>query len=425
MIPSPRSIGHAIADKMKSAVLASSRYLVDWRSMAVAGVPPLELRHAMDRKVIQTEPMDALKAWDGEGCLALVGALESGKSHAAALWMLDGVRRTRSCVWVSSSMLLSWTDVEVAMKRALNASRFVLDDCGVGTISRTPDFQGKIEAVLHARHSASRPTIITSNANQLGFEELVGPRILSRMKTAGEIVDIEHGLELRKREPSQASARCPCKGGPECGHGDHWRRARWLVHTIGLRIEDRFDGDTYDEETGEVTKGSGKVIQRDRVGDALDLELAGMDADDGRKRVEWLASELGLDFAQLEASAAESDATLDKLSAKWEAKRAKIVENKSGSCGGVEREPPRDLDPRDPRSQLKLMGFSVTRKKPGSRRAGSRWYVLHAPPLLLDVVPSILEVGIESEARAWGLAATHANGYPPLTEEELAAAGAA
>jgi hypothetical protein len=262
MNPDPRSIAHALSEAVAPRVVAADRYQADWRRMAVAGVPPRELRHALDRKLVDTQPLRELRAWDGEGLLALVGVLESGKSHAAALWLLDGVRRQRRCAWVSSSALLSWTDVEVSLGRGQRAERFVFDDVGVGTISQTDDFAAKIEAVLHARHSAGLPTIITSNANQAHFEQTIGPRVMSRLKTGGKIADIVEALDLRGAESDLPSRTCPCGGAPECGHGSRWRRAHRLIKIFGLEIDDR-----YDEKTG-------RVVKVDRVGDALDSSLA-------------------------------------------------------------------------------------------------------------------------------------------------------
>jgi hypothetical protein len=289
MIPSPRSIGHALADLAKPRVLRGQRYLDEWRALAVAGVPPHELRHALDRDVHQTAAMDALKSWDGRGCLALIGALESGKSHAAALWLLAGVRLGRQCVWVSSSMLLSWTDVEIAMTRATSADRFVFDDGGVGTITQTPAFAEKLEAVLHARHSKGKPTIITSNSNQAHFEEIVGPRVLSRMKAAGEIVEIAEELDLRAAE-SEGIAE-------ETGHGDRWRRARRIVDVFGVTLDDRFD-----EETN-------RVERRTRVGDGLDSR--NLDA----RQLEQLAAEYLIPWAEVLAKAEEDERALDKEAA--------------------------------------------------------------------------------------------------------------
>ena len=135
----------------------------------------------------------AVKEWDGESDVLLLGNVGAGKTHAAVALAREvhdqGVEVLFRPALALIEDLKPDGDPE-ALKRATKAGLLILDD--LGTERRTDFAADRISLLLVTRYDDCLPTIITSNLAPDLLEKQVGERIWSRLyhdslriKTAG------------------------------------------------------------------------------------------------------------------------------------------------------------------------------------------------------------------------------------------------
>jgi hypothetical protein len=368
---------------MRPRVIAAQAYVDEHRDLEQLGMPIEIARHALDRKTIETEPIAAIRGWDGKGLLGLHHARDNGKTHAAALWVRRRRRQGKRTAWLSCPGILGWDDLDAALRRTVRAPAVVLDDVGPG-LGGTAGFQSKLAA--WAQERGHLPTILTSNANTAQLEQYLGPRLMSRMRQAGQLVSFEAEAGLRQSDPEQLD---------EDGRGVRWGQASWLLWRLGCEPDDHVE--------------AGRVVRGHRVGDKLEtarLPLEELDA---------LAMRWGLSIEAVDARHGEIEAQLDgarELMTGW---TPPTMERQSSTMDRIKRLADEDIraaktprgSPPAPelgkpaawasKSALRDLGFEVTRKRPGTKAKSSTYRVLYKG--------AIVHAGIADEAEGWRIAA--------------------
>ena len=396
-----RDFAHALADMSRERVIAAQVYMLEHQDLEQMGVPIEIARHALDRRALGTEPRLAIRAWDGKGLLALHGARDNGKTHAAALWALERRRAGRRTVWVSCAGLLSFEALDAAFGRTMRAAAVVLDDVGPG-LGGTDGFRTKLAAWIQERgHS---PTVLTSNANTAQLQTYLGERVISRLRQAGKLASFPREAGLREADPEPLD--------PDTGRGQRWLKARWMTWRFGCEPDDRLD--------------DGRVVHGYRVGDALASAWLPLE------QLHALAMRIGLDVETVERRAAEMAEESDRVSsllATWQpptmgaqsttmdeiieladadVRQAKQRAKLRGASRGIA--PCQLLDApgwatgEDGRSKLVAFGFSVAQSLEG-------WVVKRR--LAPKAKPIVMSPVIATQPAAWAFAAQLCAEPPP------------
>jgi hypothetical protein len=235
----PRIIALAIADLATERVRAAWRYLEAWQQLAAAGVGALELRLALETPETLTEPLAKLREWNERGLLVMHGVPGTGKSHAAILWLLATLdqnwryptMRGRSLCWLPAT---TWPHAdrkkqEAWLQRGEDADCMVLDDEGAGTSEVAWSVAPMVGMIMN-RISAGKRTVMLTNANGANTLDWLGPRLVSRIRTGGRIVEIKSRKDLRVADDVDLD---------ESDHSPTWRINAEIVETIGCA---RIDG---------------------------------------------------------------------------------------------------------------------------------------------------------------------------------------
>jgi len=149
-------------------------------------------------------PAAGARWWDSSWAVFVHGSSTGvGKTHLATALFLEAfdVGGFISCRWLSTKALLAAVTGEIAAKaerrierEAREAQLLLLDDLGA---ERATDFAREVlSALLCHRYDWQRPTIVTSNAEDLAAIDALDPRLSSRLAHHSLLVH-RHGEDRR------------------------------------------------------------------------------------------------------------------------------------------------------------------------------------------------------------------------------------
>jgi hypothetical protein len=238
----PRIIALAIADLAADRVRAAWRCLEAWRVLSLAGVPVLDVRHALETPEVFSEPLTHVRDFEQRGSRGMLvehGVPGTGKTYSAVKWLLGTFDRNvayphsrgLTMCWLAASTW-PYQDRKLQdawLRRGEMADRLVLDDLGAGA-SAAEWTRGPMEGMLMNRLAAGRPTLLVSNANGAELRSWLGPRLVDRIAMGGRIVEIKSRKSLRVPDDAELD---------DDGRSPVWHANTALVAAIGCR---RVDG---------------------------------------------------------------------------------------------------------------------------------------------------------------------------------------
>jgi len=163
-----------------------------------AGLTAREIRESRARLA----PCDSTRAVDGHvaGCLLLLGKPGTGKSVAAARWLLGEALAMRNWfgfdgpegfIWKYKGGKVLWRTAkslsrvkqydEAEMERLFGPARLVVDDIGMEYLDAKGFLVSLIDEIVHERHRRELPTVMTANMSPADFVERYGQRVLDRI----------------------------------------------------------------------------------------------------------------------------------------------------------------------------------------------------------------------------------------------------
>lgn len=195
---------------------------------------PLEFANLLrSPKLRATDATAAAKRGDWR-ILVMLGNAGTGKTVAAAAWVLDGyiplpgpdtpentwqgcdwkryaegrdardmygvLRPTPMPLWVSAARLARWERYkDEAMDKLFKASKLVIDDIGAEFNDEKDNFLTLFGEVVTERLANGRPIVITSNATFEEFRKRYDGRIVDRVREHGRFVSFA-GESMRRRQ---------------------------------------------------------------------------------------------------------------------------------------------------------------------------------------------------------------------------------
>ena len=155
------------------------------------GVPTRIMKNLEEFKL--TRAIKAVEKFKGsaqEGwCLVLSSGKGTGKSTAAAHWLMDYVKEIHMSGnikqirrWWSGTRLARISSYNSEFEKICVLPVLVLDDLGVEFLDKNGNFQQKLDELLDDRYSNFRKTIITTNLNSDDFKERYGERVADRIR---------------------------------------------------------------------------------------------------------------------------------------------------------------------------------------------------------------------------------------------------
>lgn len=156
------------------------------------------------------EPLKVAREWwaSDSWCLAFVGNTGTGKSTGAGWCAREALTVGRWVHWLDAreagTAEVFGEKGRARADRAARAALLVVDDLGAKKTKGVEHWLAWLDGVLtmrHARHDAKadpRRTIITSNDSAEVFKELLGARMVDRIREGG-VVHAFGGASLRKR----------------------------------------------------------------------------------------------------------------------------------------------------------------------------------------------------------------------------------
>lgn len=152
-----------------------------------------------------------------KGTVVLSGGAGSGKTVAAAWWILVSLRdparwdqrdydeheiRRRGPLpeFITAAHLARWerySDAE--MNRLLYAPELVIDDLGVEFADKSGSFLATLDEVVNCRYGNELPTLITTNLDAAAFKSRYGERIADRIRQSGRFANVSAAKSLRTR----------------------------------------------------------------------------------------------------------------------------------------------------------------------------------------------------------------------------------
>lgn len=166
--------------------------------LSIAGLTARETREGRSRLAV----CDATRAVDGhrDGCLLLLGEPGTGKSVAAARWVLTaglsmrpwwGIDGADGFVWSYRGPRLLWRTAKSLsrvkqydkdeMETLLCPDRLVIDDIGMEYLDTKGFLASLIDEIVHERHRRELPTVMTANLSPADFMERYGKRVVDRI----------------------------------------------------------------------------------------------------------------------------------------------------------------------------------------------------------------------------------------------------
>lgn len=315
----PRHISAAIVELGHDVVTRAWHYLLDWHALERAGVPAHTRRRALlvpplatDLQPIELErtvPLNLCERWAARGTGGvLIGSPGTGKSLAAARWLLAFARLGRSVVWAQAGGWKPGKDHDRDRERVLAASVVVLDDVGRGAVSGW--LLDTVNELACLRLDAGKPTIVISNLARYTVKGLDRPRALLDDPTADRYsgrVECIDGDSLRTSEPDGEPGE-DLDSLRRDGRGRAWLRAAEIIELVGA----------HDRGSTRLVVGQGArwgldESERPEFGLALTVRLASLtrthDAAAAALEARRACRVLGIDAAQASARAREIEAT--------------------------------------------------------------------------------------------------------------------
>lgn len=161
-------------------------------TVARRGVPERHLRSVYDREPEECQALAAVRSWllERTQWLILSGAPGLCKSGSAA-WALT--QRTSGGYYLRAADLPQLAVAEEEDRRATwrwvqRADLLVLDDLGTAHQGASGWSASALELLLTARYDSCERTLITTNLDAAAFADLVGPRIIDRMRESARFV---------------------------------------------------------------------------------------------------------------------------------------------------------------------------------------------------------------------------------------------
>jgi hypothetical protein len=144
--------------------------------------------------------------------ILLGGSVGTGKTFAALAFMASQIeQRSHESRKYWTGEFVTATDIGLFLRpkdgggnqqRLSDLRRtewLLIDDLpGPSDAKATPAFIAEMEALIHARHSWGKRTIITTNVTPSSLEELYGPRFWSRLSASLQIVVTSSTTDLRQ-----------------------------------------------------------------------------------------------------------------------------------------------------------------------------------------------------------------------------------
>lgn len=193
------------------------------KMLIAAGLAPREIRESSGRLA----PCDATRATEthAAGCLLLLGDPGTGKSAAAARWLMgEGLAlrnwqgsgegddfawayRGGALLWKTARSLARVKQYEEAEAEALfKPARLVIDDIGMEYLDAKGFLVSLIDEIIHERHRRELPTVMTANLSPADFVERYGRRVLDRIaEYQGPVLCV--GQSFRTAPPTQTQLR--------------------------------------------------------------------------------------------------------------------------------------------------------------------------------------------------------------------------
>jgi hypothetical protein len=188
------------------------------------GLVPREVREAR----AELADCDATRAVGAHrvGALLLLGDPGTGKSLAAARWLLgpssalanwctvdtavEGLRwryRGPRCLWRTAKALSRVKQYDSGeVEQLVTPGRLVVDDLGAEYLDKGGFLVSLIDEIISERHRRELPTILTANLSPADFGARYGQRVVDRIAEAGVPV-VCGGASMRTRKPSALNLR--------------------------------------------------------------------------------------------------------------------------------------------------------------------------------------------------------------------------
>jgi len=170
------------------------------KDLSVVGVP---LRYyeplSQQGNIVDNEFMKAIAEWNHKEkwCLIFSGNVGTGKSFAAAKWIMD--HRPDKLSWLSAGELADYKYNEYRLfKELCGRYRLVIDDWGTEYDTASNISMSIFRMVIDRRHANELPTIITTNMTGNEIKKRYNdPRIRDRLRQ-GLFVFSDRSKSLRK-----------------------------------------------------------------------------------------------------------------------------------------------------------------------------------------------------------------------------------
>jgi DNA replication protein DnaC len=198
------------AEKRRKEKAAAELEKAQRRHLERMELPERPLRLILAGAATKSQAVEALeRPWS---LLVMSGRPGTGKTLAACLWLAryvqdaknweeDTFRFKGSAVFLTAERLSRWSRYDdAAMEKLYKAKRLVLDDLGVEYLDEKGAYASILDALIDARYSSMRPTILTTNLTGQAFKERYGERIADRLRDEGSLF-VALGQTSMRRKP--------------------------------------------------------------------------------------------------------------------------------------------------------------------------------------------------------------------------------
>ena len=169
------------------------------RSLTDAGVVAGLAELAVDGNYTRTDALRSLdQQFDAGLCfVVLSGGVGVGKSAAAAVWLRERlVAHGRIWMrWLHAHHLARAARSDDGDQVALleKVDFLVLDDLGTEFLDAKGWLSATLDSIVHQRHGARRPTVVTTNLDVEAFRARYGERVADRIRECGAFVHVAGG----------------------------------------------------------------------------------------------------------------------------------------------------------------------------------------------------------------------------------------
>lgn len=229
-----------------------------------SGLVAREAREACGPLVV-TAALTAAMAHD-TGCLLLLGDPGTGKSLAAARWLLApscSLARWQCVItskaggrwefcgygrgaarWRTAKSLSRVQQYDQdAIDALINPGRLVIDDLGTEYLDKGGFLLSLIDEIISERHRRDLPTVMTTNNTAGEFAQRYGGRVVDRIRGSGSIVICDgksmRGAKLRATDVPALPTDAELVAIAEKEQADHDIRAKESAEYMAKRAADR------------------------------------------------------------------------------------------------------------------------------------------------------------------------------------------